>query len=146
MANNQNAVLHTGLLRELDQEVREVDLRLSASGRLEADLEGREHGRSDGAQEVVELGDAAGVAALTHFASSRTPLSSGQCEHALTQVRLVRTEQRSHEACAMRIHRHGQTAFDHLANSLASWPVRSAIADTVRPCCATPESSSIPSD
>ena len=42
-----DAVLHAGLLGELDHEVREVDLRLATGGRLEADLEGRDHGRSD---------------------------------------------------------------------------------------------------
>src|SRR4051812_25430903 len=63
-------------------------------GGLEADLEGRDHGRSDRAEEVIELSDATGVAALAHFAKQPYAAEFGPGGHALAQVGLVGTDQR----------------------------------------------------
>lgn len=113
-----DAVLHAGLLGELDHEVCEVDLRLAARGGLEADLERRDHGRSDRAQEVVESSDAAGVAALAQLAQQPNAAEFGPGGHALAQVGLVGSEQRRPRR-ARRVRRHDQAARDHLANGLA---------------------------
>ena len=84
-------------------------------------------------QEVVELGDAAGVAALAHLAQQPNAAELGPRGHALAQVGAVRTEQRGPRQ-ARRVLRHHQAARDVLRTVLRSWPVRSAIADTDRPC------------
>ena len=128
-----DAVLYAGVLGELDHEVREVDLRLAAGGRLEADLEGRDHWRPNRAQEVVELGDATNVAALAHFAQQPYAAEFGPGGHALAQVGLVGTDRRWPRH-AQRVLGTTKPRRITLRTVLRSWPVRSAMADTDKPC------------
>ena len=96
----------------------EVDLRLPAGRRLEAHFEGRDRWRPDDAQEVIELGDAAGVAALPHFVQQSHAAELGPGGHALTQVVLVGAEKRR-SSYTCRVLGHDQAALNHLANGLA---------------------------
>ena len=91
MTKSQTRCCMPELLGELDHEVREVDLRLPPGGCLEADLEGCDYRRPDQTHEVVELGDAAGVAAL---AQQPHAAELGPGGHALAQVGLKGPKQR----------------------------------------------------
>ena len=75
-----SAVLHTGVLGELDHEVRQVDVSLATGWGLEADLEVRDQERPSGAQKSLSW-VTAGIAALAHQPQA------GESDHAATRSR-----------------------------------------------------------
>ena len=119
--NSQMIRSDARLVGEDRAEMREVDLRLAAGRRLEADLERRRLDRPDLAQQVGENGVAAGVAEVAQFAMQPTPGQLRKRRQPLAQIARERRElarPRRTRAVSRRL----QASLDVLAHRLAVEP------------------------
>jgi len=106
------------LIFELQLELGKVDLRLIARWRLEADLKGRQWGRTNLAQHVSDGGIAAFVSALTKLPQKPAAGQAGIGHHTLAQIGDKRINP-SLARLAWTIDRRFQATCDAFANGLA---------------------------